>query len=375
MNTLEYRFIEPLDLLFLRGNKLFGDPGSFGESMVPPWPSVAAGALRSRMLIDDGIDLTAFVKGEIPHPSIGTPENLGEFTVTAFNLASCKDKENVEALFVLPADLFVSEDNEGNPYVYAMTPIHPANGLMSSSPFTMLPALARNEHKKSVSSYWLKESGWYKYLKGELPTAQDLTKSSELWSLDHRIGVGLDITTRRAVDGRLFSIQAVAMKPGVGFLAAVSGAIPPNNGMVRLGGDGRAAAIRSVSYSMPEPDYAAISQARRCRLILTSPGIFSNGWKLTGTDTDGNFRFGKISGRIVCAAVSRAETVSGWNLAKKEPKSALRAAPIGSVYWLDELDASPEELRKLTVRGLWGDPCEDSGRRAEGYNRIIFAAF
>ena len=28
--TVHHRFIEPLDVLFLRGNKLFGDPGSFG---------------------------------------------------------------------------------------------------------------------------------------------------------------------------------------------------------------------------------------------------------------------------------------------------------------------------------------------------------
>ena len=39
-----FHFIEPLDVLYLRGNKLFGDPGSYGESMIPPWPSVAAGA-------------------------------------------------------------------------------------------------------------------------------------------------------------------------------------------------------------------------------------------------------------------------------------------------------------------------------------------
>ena len=48
------RFIEPLDVLFLRGNQLFGEPGSYGEALMPPWPSVAAGALRTRILADDG---------------------------------------------------------------------------------------------------------------------------------------------------------------------------------------------------------------------------------------------------------------------------------------------------------------------------------
>ena len=39
--SLSHRFIEPLDVLFLRGNKLFGDPGSHGESLVPPWPAIS----------------------------------------------------------------------------------------------------------------------------------------------------------------------------------------------------------------------------------------------------------------------------------------------------------------------------------------------
>jgi len=43
MSTVESVFLEPLDVLFLRGNKLFGDPGSFGESLVPPWPSGGGG--------------------------------------------------------------------------------------------------------------------------------------------------------------------------------------------------------------------------------------------------------------------------------------------------------------------------------------------
>jgi CRISPR-associated protein Cmr3 len=56
-------FIEPLDVLMLRGNKLFGDPGSYGESLVPPWPSVAAGAIRSAVLAREG-DAFAFARGE-----------------------------------------------------------------------------------------------------------------------------------------------------------------------------------------------------------------------------------------------------------------------------------------------------------------------
>jgi CRISPR-associated protein Cmr3 len=78
--------------------------------------------------------------------------------------------------------------------------------------------------------------------------------------------------------------------------------------------------------------------------------------------------------------VPRADVVSGWDLARWQPKSAQRAAPAGSVYWLDELDATPDDLRKLAVAGLWSESGEDAkpenaSRRAEGFNRLTLAGW
>lgn len=398
MSAVEYCFIEPLDVLFLRGNKLFGDPGSYGESLVPPWPSVAAGALRSRMLADDGVDLVTFARGDVNHPTLGTPTTPGDFAVVAFHLA-CRDADGrVAALIALPADLVITETDTGTLDVRALKPTQPAASLLASSPFASLAVLAEDTRGKPASGYWLTESGWKKYISGQTPQADDLVKSNALWQIDARVGVGLDAATRRAADGRLFSVQAVAMvkqghrigtdkqtdKPilanyDVGFLAAVTGAVPPKAGSVRLGGDGRAAAVHTVTPRLPEPDYAAIAKAKRCRLVLATPGIFACGWLPTGVtqDTDGGYRFDLhgVRGKLVCAAVPRAEIVSGWDLAKWRPKAALRAAPVGSVYWLDELDATPEALRKLAERGLWGEACEDTQRRAEGFNRAWLAVW
>lgn len=395
MNAIETRFLEPLDVLFLRGNKLFGDPGSFGESLVPPWPSVAAGALRSRMLADEGVDLSAFARGDTPHPALGTPQKPGAFTVTAFHLARRRDDGPVEVLIQPPADLVIGEEGDGVPHANTLTPLPLAGeGLVSSAPFALLPVLAERERSKPAGGYWLTESGWRKYLAGGTPGAADLVKSSSLWALDHRVGVGLEAATRRAADGRLFSAQAVAMvkqgnrigtdmeskKPiladyDVGFLAAVSGAIPPQDGTVRLGGDGRAAAIRPATANLPEMDFDAIARAGKCRLILASPGLFPEDWKLPGTQPDGTFQLGEVRGRLVCAAVPRAEVVSGWDLARGQPKPALRAVPAGSVYWLDDLQATPEALRKLAGAGLWPESGQDAARRAEGFNRLWLAAW
>lgn len=373
-------FLQPLDVLFLRGNKLFGDPGSHGEALIPPWPSVAAGALRSRILVDDGIDLAAFARGEIDHPTLGTPAKPGSFTVTAFHLARRGPDGNVECLIQPPADLILGEAADGTLGVRALNPKALSDsGLCSSFPLPQLPVLAEPERRKPVSAYWLGEAGLRKYLGGAVPVASDFVKTSALWQLDHCVGVGLNAATGSAVDGHLFSMQAVAMRPGVGFLATVTGAVPAESGSLRFGGDGRAAAVSKVTQAFPAADYAAIAHAGRCRLLLTSPGLFANGWLPTGISqhADGSYRFDLhgVKARLVSAAVPRAEVVSGWDLAKWQPKPAQRAVPSASVYWFDELDASTDALGKLVEAGLWCDACEDAARRAEGFNRITFAAW
>ncbi|MDP2286258.1 MAG: type III-B CRISPR module-associated protein Cmr3 [Pseudohongiella sp.] len=372
MSQTEYRYIEPLDVLFLRGNKLFGDPGSYGESLIPPWPSVAAGAIRSRMLADDGVDLSAFAAGNSPHATLGTPAQPGSFMLQGFSMARNVSGQ-VEVLMAPPSDLVISKDDQDKLQVSRLVP--QLIDLPSSFALPMLPVLAQSERKKAVSGFWLTQAGWQAYLSGQNPTAAQLIPSFDLWGMDPRIGIGMNESTGSVEDGKLFSAQAVVLKRDVGFLAAVTGAAPPVDGLLRLGGDGRAASIIEIKVHMPEPDYVAIATSKRCCVVLTSPGLFPDGWKLTGIDTDNRFNLGGISARLVSACVPRAETISGWDLARREPKPAQRVAPTGSVYWLDDLKATPEQLRKLAENGLWPEPCEDASRRAEGFNRCAIGVW
>ncbi|MFC4621983.1 type III-B CRISPR module-associated Cmr3 family protein [Comamonas nitrativorans] len=369
-------FITPLDVLFLRGNQSFGDPGSYGDSIMPPWPSVAAGAIRSRMLADSGIDLAAFGRGEAAHAELGTPSAPGSFVLHAFHVAQ-RVGGKVEILIAPPADLFITAE-ANTPSAQRLTPTAPAPGIATSSPLPLLPVLAQNERSKAAGGWWLTHGGWEKYLRGETPVGADMVKTSDLWGMDERVGVGLSEATRSAEDGKLFTNRAVAMQPGVGFAAAISGATLPAHGLLRLGGDGRAANIESTAVAWPEPDYEAIAAQGRCRLVLTSPGLFTQGWLpngCAGDNRDFRFELHGVKARLVAASVARSEVVSGWDLARWQPKAAQRIAPGGSVYWLDDLQASPDALRKLAACGLWGEPCEDAARRAEGFNRFTLAVY
>jgi CRISPR-associated protein Cmr3 len=274
----------------------------------------------------------------------------------------------------LPAD-FIATRNDDGLGLHRLQPAVPVAGIETSAPLPRVPGLRADSRAKPEPGIWLTQGGWQRYLDGELPTAGALVESGRLWKLDPRVGVGLDAERRRAGDGKLFSVQAVVFEREHGFLAAVEGAEPPAEGTLRLGGDGRAAAVHAVDHRPPAPDYPAIAVAGRCRLVLTSPGIFADGWRLPGLDRDNRFSLAGVSGRLVCAAVPRALVISGWDFSHWQPKPAQRAAPVGSVYWLEDVRATSAQLRNLAETGLWPEAAYDAQRRAEGFNRCAVASW
>ncbi|MGH7607381.1 MAG: type III-B CRISPR module-associated Cmr3 family protein, partial [Gemmatimonadales bacterium] len=62
-------FIEPCDIVFFRDDLPFGAQGNqFGRCQFPPRPSVIAGALRTQILVSQGVDFEGFRRG------VGVPE-------------------------------------------------------------------------------------------------------------------------------------------------------------------------------------------------------------------------------------------------------------------------------------------------------------
>lgn len=379
----EYRFIEPLDVLYLRGNHLFGGAGDSSSAVMPPWPSVFAGALRSRMLVDAGVDLPAFAKGAAAlsgayAAALGTPAEPGAFTLGPLCLGR-RQGEQLERYYPLPADLQVTQAEGQALQIHQLRPARLSAGLACSLQTDQLPLLQIPEPAKPAGGYWLTSSGWRHYLANQALTPEHLLHSSELWQLEQRLGIGMDETARRASDGALYTSEVVALRPGVGFWLSVQGVaaeLLPADGLLRLGGDGRAAAV-SLPPAAPviEADWERIERERRFRIVLRSPGLFPKGWRLPGLDQDNRWRIPGATARLVSAAVPRSVVISGWDVAKQRPKPAQRFAPAGAVYWLEEFEGDLGALRKLANSGLWGlsNDNHDPQRRAEGFNHFAVA--
>ena len=371
-NATEAVFLEPLDLLVLRGNRLFAGGGAHGEALMPPWPSVAAGSLRSRMLVDAGADPGAFARGESVlvgerAAALGTPAAPGSFRVRHFGPARRRG-DAIEVLYGLPADL-VLEGERFMPVLPRRLPL----GITSSYSLGALPMLGA-DRAKQPRGWWITQQGFALWQAGEPVPKEHAVESSLLWTVDSRLGIGMNSTMGTAKDGGLYTTEAVAMRSGVGFLVAVLGALGalPTDGLVRFGGDGRAASVHPTTFhpAQPDPDY--IVRERRFRLLLSTPGIFPGGWRLPGLEATGFWRTDAFSARLVAASADRLMTVSGWDLVRAAPKPAVRAVPPGAVYWFDEFEGDARALEAFVAEGF---PLDDPWRRAEGFNNCLLAAW
>ena len=336
-------FLEPLDVLYLRGNKLFADAGSHGEALMPPWPSLAAGAIRSRLMAE-GASL----------------ESLGTFQLLQYGLARYHKADALEQLWPLPADVIVSDELKLGDATY-LCPTATPLGISSSYALPKLPTLQTDKPGKPVGGLWLNGEGINTWLAGRALSAKHLVRSGELWQTDPRLGIALDPATRSAADGKIYTTETITLKQGVGFHATYEGSTQqlPAECLVRMGGDGRGAVVRFCVLPEVAPDWARIEKEGRFRLMLTTPGLFNGGWQPDG-----------VPATLISASVSRAETVSGWDLVTNKPKAAQRVAPTGSVYWFENFTGDVAVLKSLVQHGF---PNADPARHAEGFGKLVIA--
>ena len=407
MMPTRYFFIEPLDVLMLRGNRSFGDSGEHGETLMPPWPSVFAGALRSALLGNDARRLAEFVKvgssafsseteralqmrsvlGDALFNVLGTPQQPGTFRVTWASLGRvAPGAQTPQALLPLPADLLVADARDALPMALTPTPWPPGTSGAQSLP--MVALLRSAKQVKPAGGRCLDGNALAAHLRGAPVASTEST--ALLYTSATRLGIALDAKTRTARDHALYTTDAVAFCQDTGFIVGVQGdsGLLPMHGLLRLGGDAKGARYRDLPFDAPGP--ALPRQGERFRLILTTPGLFAHGWLPGGVVADDagdthakaatlRLRGPGFGARLACAAIGRHEVVSGWDLAQWQPKTAQRAVPAGSVYWFDEFEGDAGKLASWVAHGLSGEnesttPAQQQ-RRAEGFNNALLGAW
>lgn len=375
--------IKPIDILHLRGNRLFAE-SAYGESVMPPWPSLFSGALRSRILADqDGVERFSEgnLEGVIADVIGRGVENLGSFRLSHVCLERNIGNGKAQLLFPVPADLVVLQRKPLKACRLTVTPISDL-GLLGSFALPGYASVLRTKTRdKPQTGYWITVEGYAVYQKGGTPSPDHFVHCSELWANDPRLGIGLSADTRTVVGGLLYTSQAVSMAPGISFVVGIrgEGGLLPRDGLVWLGGEGRGASVESwKSPAGIKAPWSYKPSGDRFSMVMATPGIFPKGWLPPGIVEVNDAFVWNVNGlkaKLVCASLPRGEVISGWDLVKKRPKLALRVIPSGSVYWFERLEGDIGELQAILDEGLWpliDNSDRDAARRAEGFNNVWF---
>jgi len=396
MNPTTYYYVRPTDSLFVRGNLAFGDSGEHGTGLMPPPPSLFAGAFRSALLGQDAEHLSSFLSQGICSDAalaqcLGSPDVPGDFRITWLSLAGEPDPSipgvQPEPVSPLPADLLML----GKAFV-ALEPRPVAHGVQSAGDLPLRATLVSAKQEKPKGGIYLSANGLSQHLSGQRPEQDQSIESKHLYQRDPRLGIGLNADARSAEEGQIYTTEGFAFSPkddkttakfaSTGFLIGIAGVanLMPTEGMLRLGGDGRSAHYRRVSFTTPAvPNLPG--KFKRFRLLLQTPALFKQGWLPEGValQDDGSYRLhgDGFQARLACAALGRRDTVSGWDLYQWKPKPAQAAVPAGSVYWFDEFTGDFGKLAAWVNQGLWPENPDtlQQTRRTEGYNRALLGAW
>ncbi len=340
--------IEPLDTLFFRDARPF-DPASRAASGLPR-PQTLAGALRTAMLREAGVDLDAVAggvrQGRGFQDAAAAAGALGG-AIGAVRFAGPWFARDEKPLFPAPATLKRERESKA---IVRLDPLNSALPGWAAPQDGMVPLWRTGRGRLENAAGYLTSDGMTRFLDGGVPN--EIVPGSELFGHDDRTGIAVDPGRATAAEGMIYAVRMLALRPGVRLCAELAGPaealdlFPSLGALVALGGEGRRAV--AVPAGKP-PTLPSADAADRRLLVLTAPAPL-DGWLPRGL-------------ALAAAAVPGHEAVSGWDLARGGPKPNRFMVPAGTVYFLKPGAVLPDSRLPVDPddRALgWGSYLEGS---------------
>ncbi|MEM0303333.1 MAG: type III-B CRISPR module-associated protein Cmr3 [Archaeoglobaceae archaeon] len=366
--------IKPVDVWLFRD----GRPFSAGEdhdaaTIFPPTPFTLQGAIRTKVLVDKGVDFTQFKSLDL---DVGYGDKFGKLRLIGPMLAR-KRQDKWERLIPVPVDLMeVRVEDDMKRIEERFILLKPKTDLSFKTNLPERLQLLWAEVKSELLSKlkdlnwrleeakgWLPESEWARYLQGEAP--KQVVNNDSLFALEPRFGIAIDRSKRITQTQMLYRATFVRLRYGVALWAKVEGVnLQSKEGFLRFGGEGRSAIYEAVeplpSLASYMPKLEKQSGVVRFKVVLISPAWFSGGWQ----PKDGDWS--KIFGapvRLIAAAIPRAQKFGGFDMARNEPKPIRNFVSAGSVYFFEA-----NELPKLDENFAFTETPDEVRQQNNGKN-------
>ncbi|MGB9661668.1 MAG: type III-B CRISPR module-associated protein Cmr3 [Moorellaceae bacterium] len=329
-------FIEPNDVLLFRDGKPFAAGEDHrARSFFPPTPFTMQGVVRAKVLFASGVILADYAHGASGAQDlirkIGIPgKSYGQLRLRGPFVAKRNDEGHITRYFPLPADVAKVGDRP-----VLVKPLL-ARVFTDNRPLEDLHLLWAPTHEPLEEARgWVAEQEFRKYLQGQ---QFSITEENELLLREPHLGIALDHERRSTQEEKIYQMEFLRLREGVGFLLEVEGIEPfePRKGFLQIGGEARPAYYEVLSHPLdllPLPN----PLPRRFKVVLLTPAWFTGGWQPQGGNW-GQFFNGNV--RLVSAAVPRAQSIGGAYVDDVRrrgdfQKTMRRFVPAGSVFFFE----------------------------------------
>lgn len=205
---------------------------------------------------------------------------------------------------------------------------------------------------KPVESDWIDAANMQKVVNGDMPTK--LIPEKDIFVREARTGIGRDNQRSVVKDGQLYFTRHVRLKEDITLAMGLSGADQlPNEGMLRLGGEGRLARMLVDENPKPLLLPSESNHAKGLVLMLLTHGDFGGKETPDWRDVHPNLE-------LVTACIGKPVREGGWNYASRRPKPLKSLVPAGSCYFMTVKDGNLEDVilslhyKQIGQRGTFG---------------------
>lgn len=350
-------FMEAEDVLLFRDGRPF-NAGSDHEarSLFPPPPSVMQGVLRSHYLMHKNIPLN---DSDAICQLVGDSANLQGLRLRGPFLAR-RENGKVVRYFPTPADAF-PVDEEAKQVIPMKVVKNPGGCVWDSETLPYLLQKPNEIITKSAPGAFLSEEA----LKGYFEQGKEVTplKAADLFVTERRLGIQIDTQCRSTKEGMLYEVEYIRLIENTGLVMEILEGYPdfPPQGVMRAGGEGRALRYTTLK----DGEITSLSWAyhgelpRFFKVYFATPAYFSQGWKPAAWQS---FFTGPV--KLEAVALSRYQSLGGYDLLNRKQKPARRFVPAGSVYYFSH--AGGVQLSQQTIT-------EDGA--ALGFGQVLIASW
>ncbi|MEG8945805.1 type III-B CRISPR module-associated protein Cmr3 [Rosettibacter firmus] len=309
--------IDAIDTLFFKDGKPFAmGEENWANGIFPPAPSVFYGALRT-LYFSKHLDLLSKANKD-DDPTL----NLKIKGIYFF----IDDNLFLPAPADLVTDVQKIDDDTLPLYKLSLTD-KPAISNYQLDRFLFNSTNLKVE--KPQEDVLLGLSYFNSYLSGDF-NKLPAVKLSKYITIEPKIGIGRSNITKSAAESMLYRVGMRRLEKNglkISFVIDFNGLDVESKGLLKLGGEGKAACFKSIvdELSISKPQLTS----NIVKLYLLTPSIFKNG-SLPDLEKP---LFKKYNMKLIAAAVPGFKSIGGFDMESNKPKPMYRAVKEGSVYY------------------------------------------